>query len=652
MATATKPKPPHGEKNTYNLPRGDRLRRELRSVFASQRRAILRYLATGRKGHATGPLPATWPDWHDFGTGTLTLAERMAPLLSLTWDAAGSQFLSRIGLDPDRWDVTNPHLARQVDEAALAFCGSTNATTSKRLDVALAETREALHQGVVKEGESVEVLTKRINAIFDGAEKYRARAIAQTETSRAVHAAQEAAAVQSGVVTGWTWLLSGDACPICVAIAARAPAVRLGHAFAVIGDNPHYSQVKFPPAHPHCNCTVQEVLDTDPQPAWSDTLHQPKPATDEEWEAVASAAEARDAAILAGKPPKPAPTRPKPPVKPPAARKPAKPPRPPAATKPTPPPTSPAQPAWKPGTPIDAGRPIGERIAGAAHLDAKVQAIAGLDAGGRSQAEIDALQDRRNALADEIRAYLAGPGANRSVLDPDHQAALHAFDRRERELLDRMTAIRDAEQARIRSELEALLGVAPGEQAAWTHTDGSGFKPRSKNAANRKEAADWLASKLVAGPGAAPIDVRWESKPRVRAYASRDRKMIMVKKDEPPAIMVHELGHHVEFAIPGAEQAAREFLMHRVGNQALRRLRDVVPNSGYDPTEMGRDDEFAKAFGDRKAWYVGKHYHSGSTEILSMGLELLYNSPVHFAKNDPEYCKFILGILDGSLRSP
>lgn len=981
MPTPVKPKPPHGEKNTFNLPRGDRLRRELRSVFASQRRAILRYLATGRKDHATGPLPAAWPSWHDFGTGTLTLAERMAPLLALTWDAAGSAFAAKVGLDPDRWDVTNPHLAKQIDDAALAFCASTNATTSKKLDIALAETKEALHQGVVKEGESVEVLTKRINAIFDSAEKYRARAIAQTETSRAVHSAQEAMAIRSGVVTGWEWLLSSDACPICVAIAARAPAVRLGHAFAVIGENAHYSRVKFPPAHPHCclpetpviapvgiagmkahydgpvvrlhlsdgsdvtvtphhmllttegfafagslmkgddvlryrvgepvtggdpdddrvpvpigkvfdamaesgrvapgsvpvapeylhgdaalcegqiqvvtpyrflwghlcaerfepfaegslrwphldraylpgerdlpkvlfalrdatdggvgwlresrallrahaaesiggglgatanldarrqqpspdggsadlelggqtqlgmacfvsgdegdvvygplsperagrvlpvrecdpgflesvaetvageadrlgecldrlaglvatckvvdverfhyagpvydittgtslyligkgivssncNCTVQEVLDTDPQPKFHDTLHQPEPATDEEWEAVASAAEARDAAILAGKPPKPVPPRRKPPGKPPAARKPAKPARPAAATKPAPPPATPVQPAWKPGTPIDAGRPIGERIAGADHLEAKVKAIAGLDAGGRGQAQIDALQLRRRALAEEIRAYVSGPGANLSQLDPAHVARLRDFDRRERELLEGMEKIRDAERARIRSELGALLGVPAGERAAWTHSDGTGFKGRSKNVATRVEARDWLESKLVAGPGATPIEVRWESKPKARAYASQSRKLIMTKADESPAIMIHEMGHHVEFRIPGAERAAKEFLAHRVGNQPLEQLRKVVPGARYRADELGRDDDFARAFGPEKAWYVGKHYSSGSTEILSMGLEMLYNSPVHFAKNDPEYCKFILGILDGSMRSP
>ena len=74
--------------------------------------------------------------------------------------------------------------------------------------------------------------------------------------------------------------------------------------------------------------------------------------------------------------------------------------------------------------------------------------------------------------------------------------------------------------------------------------------------------------------------------------------------------------------------------------------------AGYDETEIGRDDDFGKAFGKQDAFYVGKHYADGSTEIISMGLEKLYKDPVKFAQDDPEYCAFLVGILEGSLRKP
>jgi hypothetical protein len=245
-------------------------------VFRQQRAAVLRYLRTGRKDFGD-MLPDRWPDWNDFELGALKISERMTPLLRLTWDAAGSKFAPKVGLDPNAWKIVNPHTERMIEQAALDFCQSTNNTTSLELTEALEKTKAELKAGIVDKGESVEKLTKRVQKVFDGAEKWRARRIAQTETSRAVHAAQEQAAIASGVVTGWTWLLSSDACPICNTIARRCPAVRLGHAFAVIGDSPAYSQIRFPPAHPHCNCTVLEVLDTDEQPKFHDTLQQPEP---------------------------------------------------------------------------------------------------------------------------------------------------------------------------------------------------------------------------------------------------------------------------------------------------------------------------------------------------------------------------------------
>jgi hypothetical protein len=248
-------------------------------------------LATGgpplpSKDQMPPPLPVAWPDWHDYGLGALDVAQRVVPLLTLTWEQAAAKFAPRVGLDPDEWSVVNPHTEQAIWDAALAFAESTNATTSDELHDALERTRAALVEGVVEHGEALPALTKRVNAIFEGAETWRARRIAWTETSRAVHAAQVEAARRSGVVTGWRWLASADACSLCLAIAARAPAVRLGDSFAVIGDNPTYAEIEHPPAHPHCNCTLVEILDTDAQPDWSETLDQPEPATEEEQQRV------------------------------------------------------------------------------------------------------------------------------------------------------------------------------------------------------------------------------------------------------------------------------------------------------------------------------------------------------------------------------
>lgn len=255
------------EANTYGLPEGDPIRRELVRWFRRQRADVLKSMGLGSKAQmdpndlgAGGGEP---PDEEYWRLGALAESERMTPLIEALWDSAGAAFLAKIGLDPDSWQVTNPHLRAMIERAALDFCKATNATTSMQLDEAIARLREELTAGVVERGESVAVLTDRVNAVFDQAERFRARRIAITEASRAVHAAQEQAAIDSGVVVGWEWLLSDGACPLCYAIHDEARYVRLGQRFATVGDHPTYSDVRHPPAHPGCRCTLLEVLSPD-----------------------------------------------------------------------------------------------------------------------------------------------------------------------------------------------------------------------------------------------------------------------------------------------------------------------------------------------------------------------------------------------------
>lgn len=336
-----------GNKNTYNLPRGEPIRRAMRDHFREQRKAILRSLEqSGQKAltptEEAPSLPSRFPGWDAFKLGALALSERMTPLISAVWDAAGAKFAPRVGLDPNSWTVVNPHTEPTIAAAAFRFCQQTNDRTSLQLDDALHKLKVSIIEGVVDEGEALPELTKRVNSIFDKLEKSKARTIAQTETSRAVHSANEQAAYASKVVTGWHWEASADACPeICLAIVARCPNVRLGEAFAIVGHNPDYSEVKFAPAHPRCNCTVTEILITDVQPDWGSTVYQPKPATDAELDAIAARENDRlndiqrtwdPATGLYGgtpapRPPKPKVPKPKPAVKPKPAP-PKKPPKP------------------------------------------------------------------------------------------------------------------------------------------------------------------------------------------------------------------------------------------------------------------------------------------------------------------------------------
>jgi hypothetical protein len=270
-----------GERNTFGLPQGAPIRRELRAEFARQRRAVLRAVreAFGVKAGG-GFLPSIRFD-ETLQLGLLAMHERMTPLLEVIWDRSGRDLLGRLGLDPDDWRVVDPNTRRMIEQAAFAFCQATNETTTQQLDEAMAQLRRELIAGTVTTGETLDQLTRRVQGVFDLAETFRARRIAQTETSRAVHAAELESAVQSGVVAGFQWLASSDACSLCQQIASEVGMVRLGQPFATIGSHPAYSSIRHPPAHPHCNCTVTEIIVPaygGPQnPQWGTPLDQPKP---------------------------------------------------------------------------------------------------------------------------------------------------------------------------------------------------------------------------------------------------------------------------------------------------------------------------------------------------------------------------------------
>ena len=99
----------------------------------------------------------------------------------------------------------------------------------------------------------------------------------------------------------------------------------------------------------------------------------------------------------------------------------------------------------------------------------------------------------------------------------------------------------------------------------------------------------------------------------------------------------------IEFKKPGVRAAAQAFLTGRIKDEPPRPMRELV-GPGFEPHEVGCRDDFDKAFG-RNAGYVGKVYADGDTEIVSMGLEKLFEDPAGFAKADPDYFKFMVGVL-------
>lgn len=225
-------------------------------------------------------IPDAFPDLADYND---PMASAMTPIIAAYWQEAGDKERGSIqaatGLDLDEWTVVNPKTREKIETAAFDFCQATNETTSLTLFEALNRLRTELIEGIVDQGDTLDELTKRVQRIFTDAETWRAHRIAKTEASRAVHAAQEAMAIDSEVVAGFEWLLSSDACPACHEVAEKVGRVRLGEKFAVFGKNETYKDVRFPPLHPSCSCSVVHVLKPEyggpENPEWGETVNQP-----------------------------------------------------------------------------------------------------------------------------------------------------------------------------------------------------------------------------------------------------------------------------------------------------------------------------------------------------------------------------------------
>ena len=168
---------------------------------------------------------------------------------------------------------------------------------------------------------------------------------------------------------------------------------------------------------------------------------------------------------------------------------------------------------------------------------------------------------------------------------------------------------------------------------------------------------------------------QWKYK---ESYGYGDKKgVIAVGPKETASVVAHELGHLIEHTVSGSHEAVKKFLAYRTRGEAAVQLKKKFPTSGYGPEEVGKKDKFKEFWerilreteldgkpdsqlsvqelewlsvnAERKAYYTGKHY-DGASEVISMGIEALYTDPVAFARTDPEYFKFLVGVLRGDLR--
>ncbi len=616
-----------GHDNTYNLPEGEPITAMLRRWLRRQQAEVLDAIPDA------GPLPDAFPDldaaqWND------PMATAMTPIIGGYWDESGKDAYARLGLDPGTWQVANPKLSDQIRRQSFSFCQSTNQTTTLRLDAALQQMRDAFEAGLVSQGDTLPGLTKRVQEIFTGLSDRHAELIAATEASRAVHAAQLMADDESGVVAGVELLLSSDACPLCRKVATECRRVRLGEAFAIIGTHPEYSTIRHVPIHPYCQCTMIEVLLPEyggpPDPKWGKTLVQPQKDLPKEGGYKPPPGK---------KVPPPEPEKPKPVVS-----------------------KSPV-----PGGALLPDRPIAERLAAYTEGDRKVAKILEIDQDRQKLwRELVDRQQKLNERLEELDLEIVSigkkPGYATSKKLRAKVGELQAEFKAVTAERNDVRAKKEATSAESRSQIRQFLAPPGGRNHAisWHAAAPGNIGVDTLRLADEgkdfvtsvlhKGGQPWADHRSVIGLDQIPV------KDDQRAFYRPSTRTVHLEIKTSASTVVHELGHALDVAINSSvrgqtvEERSAEFLAYRVGNETPQSLDKLYPGFGYSASEMGRKDKFDQAFTTHEAFYVGKDYKGKLTEILAMGLQKLYDDPAGFAEKDPEYCKFVLGILDGNLR--
>ena len=156
------------------------------------------------------------------------------------------------------------------------------------------------------------------------------------------------------------------------------------------------------------------------------------------------------------------------------------------------------------------------------------------------------------------------------------------------------------------------------------------------------------------------IGVRYfENQPEQRAFFSEGRNnkpsyVELSKADVRLNVIVHELGHWLESASPETHKLAKQFLKRRAGKEAPQMLSELTGNSRYRNHEFAVKDEFTVPYIgkyytlDWSTWKPGMPFNwedAYASEVISMGVQYMYENPAYFAIRDPDMFDFIFNVL-------
>jgi len=206
------------------------------------------------------------------------MASQFIPYIDAYIDQAGRFVLTELGQqDADQWMIRSPEVVEAARAATLDLCQETIDSFLSGTNREIGKVREEIAESLAN-GERPGSLTDRIAAWMEPEARWRARRIATTESARAFNLGQVKSTEELDFVAGYKWVLDSDACPLCHAVQRQCPIIPKGGTFAQNGKNKTYQQIKMPPLHPNCRCTLVVVFDDEVPADWP-RMVQPDPET-------------------------------------------------------------------------------------------------------------------------------------------------------------------------------------------------------------------------------------------------------------------------------------------------------------------------------------------------------------------------------------
>lgn len=265
---------------------------------------------------------------------------------------------------------------------------------------------------------------------------------------------------------------------------------------------------------------------------------------------------------------------------------------------------------------------------------------------GDTAPQMKALEDKRDKLAQAARD--AQKPRTPDVTPADWYAqAKAAYDA----WVDAKAAALDFRQRRAAQAFEVLKADKPLPLRVALESNTT--KPLAKATKAHWQAGVDLFTGLVGEQpglalpnGAQPLVTLRRLPPKGRAFYRQAERTLYIRDDQPLPVIVHELGHWLEYNMPGALDSAKAFYARRTAGESFEKLRKLFPKASYDASEITKKDNFIDA-------YSGKYYATAdgtaqrATELISMGLEYMIDDPISFAKKDPDHFDFIWHLLRG-----